>query len=100
MSKVLQVFSIAAMVVLSIQIFILLVRCIQGPRISDRIVAVNMIGTLAIIIVEILAVFLGEGYLADIALVYAMLSYLAVILLCKVYTGVYREGRHEEQGGE
>ena len=39
---------------------------------------------------------LGEGYLADIALVYAMLSFLAVILLSKVYTGIYQERKHEE----
>ncbi|MCI7704600.1 MAG: sodium:proton antiporter, partial [Clostridiales bacterium] len=39
---------------------------------------------------------LGEGYLADIALIYAMLSFLAVILLSKVYTGIYEEHKHEE----
>ena len=70
-----------------------LIRCILGPRISDRVLAINIIDTLTVIMV---CVTLGEGYLADIALIYAMLSFLAVILLSKVYTGIYEEHKHEE----
>ena len=58
--------------------------------------AVNMVSTLTIIMVGIMTVYLKEGYLADVALVYAVLSFLAVIVLCKVYTGIYRERRHAE----
>ena len=74
-----------------------LVRCILGPRISDRVLAVNMIGTLTIVMVAATVVLLGEGYLADIALLYAMISFLSVIVLCKVYTGIYRERKHEQR---
>ena len=74
-----------------------LVRCIRGPRISDRVLAVNMMGTLTIAMVAVLTVLLREGYLADVALVYAMISFLSVIVLCKVYTGIYREHRHERR---
>ena len=87
----------AAMAVLVALCILSLVRCIRGPRISDRVLAVNMIGTLTIAMVAVLTVFLGEGYLADVALVYAMISFLAVIVLCKVYTGIYRERKHEER---
>lgn len=73
-----------------------LVRCIKGPRISDRVLAVNMIGTMTIVMVVVFVVLLGEGSLVDIALVYAMISFLAVILLSKVYLGIYRERKHEE----
>ena len=73
-----------------------LVRCIMGPRISDRVLAINQIGTITVIMVALTVLLLGEGYLADIALVYAMLSFLAVILLSKVYTGIYQERKHEE----
>ena len=38
-----------------------------------------------------LALQMGEGYLVDICLIYAMISFLAVVVLTKVYTGVYRE---------
>ena len=74
-----------------------LVRCILGPRISDRVMAVNMIGTLTIIMVVVFVVHLGEAYLADIALIYAMISFLSVVVLCKVYTGIYRERKHEQE---
>ena len=73
-----------------------LVRCIMGPRISDRVLAINQIGTITVIMVALTVLLLGEGYLADIALVYAMLSFLAVILRSKVYTGIYQERKHEE----
>ena len=73
-----------------------LVRCIMGPRISDRVLAINQIGTITVIMVALTVLLLGEGYLADIALIYAMLSFLAVILLSKVYTGIYQERKHEE----
>ena len=86
----------AALGVLGVLLFLSLIRSILGPRIADRIVAVNMIGTRTIVMVCVLVIALGEGYLADVALVYAMISFLAVVVLCKVYTGVYRERRHEE----
>ena len=73
-----------------------LVRCILGPRISDRVMAINVTGTITVIMVALTVLLLGEGYLADIALIYAMLSFLAVILLSKVYTGIYQERKHEE----
>ena len=73
-----------------------LIRCILGPRISDRVLAINQIGTITVIMVALTVLLLGEGALADIALIYAMLSFLAVILLSKVYTGIYQERKHEE----
>ena len=88
--------SAVVLLVLTVLTLACLVRCIAGPRISDRVLAINVIGTLTIIMVAVFVVLLNEGYLADIALVYAMLSFLAVILLSKVYTGIYQERKHEE----
>ena len=91
--EVLMAVTLGALTVLALAC---LVRCILGPRISDRVLAINMIGTLTVIMVAVTVVLLGEGYLADIALVYAMLSFLAVVLLSKVYTGIYMEHKHEK----
>ena len=96
MADAYQVLSVGAMGILAVLMVVCLIRCAIGPRISDRIMAVNMISTLTIIMVGIMTVYLKEGYLADVALVYAVLSFLAVIVLCKVYTGIYRERRHAE----
>ena len=60
-------------------------RCICGPKIGDRIVAVNMTNTLAVIAIADLAVMGGEGYLADVCLIYVMIGFLAVVALCRVF---------------
>lgn len=74
-----------------------LARAVIGPRIADRVIAINMMGTLTVIIICVLAFLMGEGYLVDIALIYVMLSFLAVVLLTKIYVGVYRERRHQKE---
>lgn len=86
-----------ALLVLTVLALLCLVRCIVGPRISDRIMSVNVTGTLTVIMVCATVVLLNEGCLADIALIYAMISFLAVIVLSKVYTGIYYERKQEEE---
>lgn len=88
------------LVILGILLFFCLFRSIRGPRIADRIVAVNMVGTMVICIICTLALAMGEGYLTDIALIYTMLSFLAVVLLTKVYMGVHREKELKAQKKE
>ena len=98
-----EVLFIAALVILAVFLMLSLVRAIIGPRVSDRIVAINMMGTQTLAIIAILAVMKQEGYLVDICLIYAMTSFLAVIVLCKVYMGVYRqrkEGKETEEESE
>lgn len=90
---------IAVLVVLAVMIILCLVRAIKGPRIADRIVATNMMGTIVMVIIAMLAIMLNEGYLVDICLIYAMISFLAVIVLTKVYMGVYRERKGEGKNG-
>lgn len=89
------IFFTAALIVLAILVMLCLVRAIIGPRVADRIVSVNMTGTMVIVMIAILALMLEEGYLVDICLIYAMISFLAVIVLVKVYMGVYRQGKQE-----
>ena len=84
------------LIVLALFVLLCLIRAIIGPRIADRIVAVNMMGTMVIVMIAILALFLGEGYLVDICIIYAMISFLAVIVLTKVYMGVYMERKQKE----
>lgn len=90
---------VAALVFLAVMIILCLIRAIRGPKVADRIVATNMMGTMVMVIIAILAIMLDEGYLADICIIYAMISFLAVIVLTKVYMGVYREKKKEESDG-
>lgn len=86
--------------VLAAMILLCMIRAVKGPTIADRIVAVNMVGTQVIIIIAVLAYLMGEDYLADVSLVYAMISFLAVIVLCKVYMGVYLEKKSDQNKEE
>lgn len=86
----------ALLVILAILFLVCLIRAVRGPRMADRIVAVNMMGTMVMVALAILAVLLQEGYLVDICLIYAMISFLAVIILTKVYIGVYMERKNRE----
>ena len=53
-------------------------------------------------LIALLAVLKDQGYLVDICLIYAMISFLAVVVLTRIYTGVYRERRDREkkEGGK
>ena len=87
-------------IILAIMVLICLIRAIKGPKIADRIVAINMMGTITMVIIAILAVKMDEGYLVDICIIYAMISFLAVTLLTKVYMGVYAERKQKEKEEE
>ena len=91
------VFFTAALIFLAVMLVLCLVRAIIGPRVADRLVAVNMMGTMVMVIIAILALMLEEGYLADICLIYAMISFLAVVVLSKVYIGIYEEKHHQKE---
>ena len=94
------IFFDAVLGVQGVILFFCLIRSIIGPSVADRIVAVNMTGTVVMVIIAVLAGMLREGYLADVELIYAMLSFLAVVLLTKVYMGAINEKRIREQEKE
>lgn len=82
---------IGVLIVLAIMLFLCLLRACLGPTVADRLVAVNMMGTMVIVTIAILAIMKDEGYLVDISMIYAMISFLAVIVLSKVIIGVHKE---------
>ncbi len=79
-----------SMSVLALCILFILIRAIKGPRLTDRIVCSNMAGTVIIMIIAILSQWIDEGYLADICIIYASISFVAVVVLYRVYTNKYR----------
>ena len=91
---------VGALLFLAVMLVLCLIRAIMGPRIADRLVAVNMMGTMVMVIIGILSILMEEGYLVDICLIYAMISFLAVITLTKVYTGVYLAKKKKKEDKE
>lgn len=97
MEAIYQGMYIAVLIILALMLFACLIRAIKGPRIADRIVSVNMMGTMVMVMIAVLSLLLEEGFLVDICLIYAMVSFLAVIVISKVYMGVYEEKRHNSE---
>ena len=93
MNGYVEFFLIAVIAILLVLVFACFIRAIIGPTIADRIVSINMIGTIIIMIIAILTVLMKEAWLADISAIYAMISFLAVVVLTKIYLGVYREAK-------
>lgn len=61
----------------------LLYRVVRGPTMEDRVIAINAIGTNTVVILVLVAAALDlPGYL-DVALVYALLNFLASIAISK-----------------
>ncbi len=86
-----------AMIILAGAAVITLFRTFIGPRMSDRVIGVNMIGTQSICLIACLVLRLREDWLVDIAIVYAMFSFLAVAVLTKMDIGVYQCWREDQK---
>ena len=57
--------------------FFALSRAIRGPRVADRIMGINMIGTIVSLTLAILSVWLRQSWLLDVCILYALISFLA-----------------------
>ena len=84
----------AGAVVLALLILATLVRAVLGPRFTDRIVAVNVISELVL-----LSVWLREDFLVDVALVFALLSFLAVVVVSRLVAARRRKRPEREKTG-
>jgi len=61
-----------------------LVFGIRAGRFTDKLVAVNVITTLCVNAICLLAIFLRQDYVLDIALIFALLSFASVVVLVKL----------------
>lgn len=73
-----------SIIILSITIILCMYRAIKGPSIADRIIAINVIGTKVIVIILLVSFIFHETYFIDTALVYALISFIASIIISKV----------------
>ena len=90
---------IGGAVVLALLILAALVRAVLGPRFTDRIVAVNVISSLVVAELVLLSVQMEADFLVDVALVFSLLGFLAVVVVSRLAT-VRRQRRRDEEGGD
>lgn len=88
---------IAVCICLGVAIITTLIRSITAKTIIGRFIGINMLTTIVLAVICILTLFLKEVYLPDIALIYALLSCIAVILLSKIYINLFKK---KDEGGK
>jgi multicomponent Na+:H+ antiporter subunit F len=61
----------------------LLGRVVAGPTTPDRVVAINVVGTIAVVVIALVGAALDEPGFLDVALIYALLNFLLSVGLSK-----------------
>lgn len=80
---------IGLIIALAILIVFAIVKSIVGPRTADRVVSVNMISTMTVMLLCTLTVYYKhEGYLADVSIIYVLISFVAIVVLANVFINV------------
>ena len=77
-------FSAAAAAIL-LTMGLALIRGFAGPTLYDRILAVNMFGTKTVLIIGVIGFLAGRPDFLDIALVYALINFVATIAMLKYF---------------
>jgi len=75
-------FSVAAIIIM-ISIMLVLYRAIIGPRVCDRVLSVNVIGTKTVAFIALIGYIYERPHFMDIALVYALINFIATIAFLK-----------------
>lgn len=91
---------VAALLLTGISTIAALIRAITGKRTADRIIGVNMISTLVVMAISILAFYLDETWLLDVSLIYCMMSFLSIIILTKVYISEVKKKKEQEDNND
>ena len=70
-------------ILVMLMIFLSLIRALAGPTAPDRVAAINIMGTKTLIIITLIARIYGQEYFLDIAMVYALMSFVTTIGIAK-----------------
>jgi len=69
--------------VIMITMLLSLARAFAGPTVFDRIVAANMFATKTVLLIALLGFLTGRPDFLDLAVLYALLSFIAIIAVLK-----------------
>ncbi len=67
--------------------FFCLFRIIRGPTIADRMVGIDIFGILVVGVCALLVIITGRTFIIDIAITWAILSFIATLTLAKYLSG-------------
>ena len=75
------------LIVLSFCILMALIRVIRGPTAPDRVVGIDTVNTIVISAMVIFGAAFQEVIYIDVAIVYALLSYISTLFIAKYLEG-------------
>jgi len=92
-------FSAAAVATLATMV-LTIYRAIKGPTVYDRILAVNVFGTLTVVLISVHGFLAGRPEFLDLALVYALINFIGTIAVSKYveYSHMGRPSGGDELG--
>lgn len=70
---------LAAAIAILVAMLLALLRAFMGPTLYDRILSVNVFGTKTVLFIAVLGFLMGRPEFLDIALVYALINFIAMI---------------------
>ena len=70
-------------ILVMLMIFLSLIRALLGPTAQDRVAAISIIGTKTLVIITLIAKVYGHQYFLDIAMVYALMSFITTVGVAK-----------------
>jgi multicomponent Na+:H+ antiporter subunit F len=75
----------AASGALLVALALMLARAVLGPTVFDRVLAMNTIGTLAVLLLAVLGFLTGRPEFLDLAIVYGLLNIVGTIAVLKFF---------------
>lgn len=72
-----------AAIALLVIIFIALIRAFKGPKVYDRVLAVNMIGTKTVLLIAVYGFLTDRPEFLDLSIFYALINFIGVIAMLK-----------------
>jgi multicomponent Na+:H+ antiporter subunit F len=77
-----ETFFLAIAVTVGVLIILTLYRAVYGPDIWNRLAGINVIGTKAVVLIVLIGFIFGRpDMFVDIALLYGMLNFMAVLII-------------------
>jgi len=69
--------------VITVAVILALIRAVKGPTAPDRVVSVDIMVTITVALMVVLALFFRRRIYLDVALIYAVLSFVGVIAVAR-----------------
>ena len=79
-------FMSVGMICLGVSILMAIVRTALGPTAFDRVLAVNVIGTLIILGISLHGFIMGRPEFVDISILYAILNFIGTFAILKLFS--------------